>query len=143
MFNRADQGSIIPALLSEIFGHVFLFYFMLYKKHKTSEFAIAQLQKTCSYIFVISQILTEGFLWCHSLSFTDAHAPEQRLVRGHGYRLPGVSRGNGFIRVGGAYQLPKLQDLVIWTEETHTELIAAVMILHFMVTLNSQSFQCD
>ncbi len=54
------------------------------------------------------------------LVFTDAHAPEQRLIRCHGYRLPGVSRVNGFIGVGGAYQLPKLEDLVIWTEEADT-----------------------
>lgn len=51
---------------------------------------------------------------------SDAHAPEQRLVCCHGYRLPGVSRGNRFVGVGGAHQLPKLQDLVIWTEKTCT-----------------------
>lgn len=57
------------------------------------------------------------------MSFTivlDAHAPKQRLVCGHSYRLSGVSRGNWLVSVGGAHQLPKLQDLVIWTKETET-----------------------
>lgn len=42
------------------------------------------------------------------------HAPEQRLVCGHHYRLPGVSMGNRFIGVGGGHKFSKLQDLVIW-----------------------------
>lgn len=45
--------------------------------------------------------------------FTDAHAPKKRLVCGHGYGLPGLSGVSGLISVGGAYQLAKLQDLII------------------------------
>lgn len=41
------------------------------------------------------------------------HAPEQWLVCCYHYRFPGVSMGNRFIGVGGAYKLSKLQDLVI------------------------------
>lgn len=58
---------------------------------------------------------------------TDAHAPDQGLVCCHGYGLSGVSGSNGFIGVRGAHQLPKLQDLVTWTDETDEWLKSAVM----------------
>lgn len=47
-------------------------------------------------------LIKKGFL----LSFpilADAHAPKKRLVCCHSYRLPGISRGDWFIGVGGAY----------------------------------------
>lgn len=49
----------------------------------------------------LNVLLKKGFLPSFSIP-ADAHAPEKRLVCCHSYRLPGISRGNWFIGVGGA-----------------------------------------
>lgn len=75
------------------------------------------------------------------------HAPEQRLVCCHHYRLPGVSMGNRFIGVGRAHKFSKLQDLVICGGDETASMCAvmnsAVEAGHILGTLCSQVFRVE
>lgn len=76
--------------------------------------------------------ILEGGVAPWSMSFpvpADAHAPEQWLVRCHGYRFPLVSLGDRLVGVGCAHQLPELQYLVVYNTKSQSDMLLSLQNL--------------